>query len=147
MNGAPRIIVLFGNLVLWGQERANIDALYALQQTGCEVLFLVRREHWAEPLRRELSERGLKWVVAPFIPHRIGRKLSANQVMENFLAMIGGSLVLIRFLRRWQPTHIHVANPAWVVSFLPALLFTRVPIIYSSVDEPNLSHRGWRLLW
>ncbi len=147
MGGVPRIIVLFGSFMLWGQERANIDALYALKQTGCEVLFFVRREHWAEPLRRELSARGLKWVVAPFMAHRIGRRMSAIQIMENFLSMIAGSLLLIRFIRRWQPTHIHVANPVWVFSFLPALVFTKVPVIYSIGDEPNLSHRGWFVLW
>src|SRR6516162_8503113 len=75
MSVVPRIIVPFGNLMLWGQERANIDALYALKQTGCEVLFLVRKEHWAEPLRGELSARGLSWVIAPFMRHRIGRSI------------------------------------------------------------------------
>ena len=142
-----RIIVLFGNIMLWGQERANIDILYTLGQRGCEVLFLVRREAWAEPLRRELSARGLNWVVVPFLPHRIGRKISPVQILENSLAMIGGSLALIRLIRRWRATHIHVADPSWVLSFLPALLFTKVPIIYSIGDKPSVSHRGWRLLW
>jgi glycosyltransferase involved in cell wall biosynthesis len=147
MSVVPRIIVPFGNLMLWGQERANIDALYALKQTGCEVLFLVRKEHWAEPLRGELSARGLSWVIAPFMRHRIGRSISPVQIFENFLTMIAGSFILIRLIHKWQATHVHVANPVWIFSFLPALLLTKVPVIYSIGEAPNLSHRGWRLLW
>src|SRR5260370_14654303 len=147
MSGVQRSVVLFGNLMLWGQERANIDALYALKQTGCEVLFLVRKEHWAEPLRRELSQRGLKWVVAPFITHRIGRRMSAIQILQSFRSMMASSLVLIRLIRRWQPTHIHVANPVWFFSFLPVLLLTKIPVIYNIGDEPGSSHYGWHLLW
>jgi glycosyltransferase involved in cell wall biosynthesis len=147
MSGVPRIIVLFGNIMSWGQERANIDAMYALKQTGCEILFLVRKESWAEPLRCELSKRGLKWTAVPFMPHRIGRRMSPIQSLANLIAMIAGSLVLVRFITRWQATHIHVANPEWVFCFLPALFFTKIPVVYSIGDEPNLSHRGWRLLW
>ncbi len=44
MSSAPRILVLFGNVPLHGQERGNIEALDALRRTGCEVLFLIREE-------------------------------------------------------------------------------------------------------
>jgi glycosyltransferase involved in cell wall biosynthesis len=148
MTDSPRIIVLFGNIALFGQERANIDALHALQGLGCVVLFLVRKEAWARPLRDELSALDLNWIVAPFPPHRWGRGLSIAQLLQNLLNICTCSVLLRRMIREFRATHLHVADPVWVLAFLPALIVSRLPLIYSATDAPGpLSPRPWRWIW
>ena len=61
----PRIIVLFGNIPLLGQERGNINALASLRDSGCEVLFLIRRDRTKDTIQAELNRRGLAWIAVP----------------------------------------------------------------------------------
>lgn len=42
-----------------------------------------------------------------------------------------------RIARAYRPTHIHVANPHYVLSVLPALLVTRTPVVYRLGDAPT----------
>src|SRR3954464_11357283 len=74
MSADIRIIALFGARSYFGQERANIETLAALQEQGCAVLCAIRNEEWPElvELRRRLSERGLAWKLFHYtdIPRR-----------------------------------------------------------------------------
>ena len=55
----PRILALFGTRVIFGAERANIEALAALSDQDCEVLCLVRHESWNDHVAAALAARGL----------------------------------------------------------------------------------------
>lgn len=146
VTGRPRILVLFGNVPLLGQELGNIDVLHTLKSEGCEVLFLIRREWTKDTIQAELSKRGLRWETVPYVEAiRLGK--SIRVWMNNVIGIIGGSVGLLYWRFRFKPTHIHVANPESFLNFLPALLLLRTPIIYRAGDAPTLHHWLWRWVY
>jgi glycosyltransferase involved in cell wall biosynthesis len=144
----PRIVALFGARVFFGQERANVEALAALRDQGCDVLCAVRSEDWPElvQLRKELSARGLCWKTFHYID--IPRKgWILKTVLRNPYAFIRANLEMINTLRSYHASHIHAFNPFYVLNFIPALTFCRIPIIYRCGDEPAQHNGPWRALW
>ena len=65
---APSIVALMGSRSLFGAERANIDLLRMIQDSGARVTCVVRDEEWPENgrLRRFFEDRGLAWRACPF---------------------------------------------------------------------------------
>lgn len=143
---APRILVLFGNIPLHGQERGNIEALDALRSTGCEVLFLIRREWTKDTIQVELNRRGLRWVAVPYFA-AVRKGLGLGTWARNLCGILGGSWQLLRLIRSFRATHIHTGSQAHVLNFLPALALTRLPVIYRCGDVPMEHHALWRWVW
>lgn len=143
---APRILVLFGNIPLHGQERGNIEALDALRSTGCEVLFLIRGEWTKDTIQAELDRRGLKWVAVPYF-EAIRKGVGWRTWARNLGAILGGSWQLLRLIRSFRATHIHTGSQAHVLNFLPALALTRTPLVYRCGDVPMAHHALWRWVW
>ena len=142
-----RILVLFGGIPLWGQERENIDVIDALvKETGAECLFVTHREWGHLRIQPELDRRGLPWTTAPYAG-RFEKGMSVRHWIANLITVVHASLVLARILWRFGPTHIHVCNPAHFINFFPMLLVTRVPMIYRLVDDPSLHHWAYAFLW
>ena len=141
-----RILVLFGNVPLYGNERANIETLSALQHAGAEVLFLIRSYWTKETIQPELARQGLRFVEVPYF-ESVRRGVSPAIWLRNIVGVMSGSFRLLRLLRTTKATHIHVGSTAWVLNFIPALLITRVPLILRAGDVPPQHHLLWRLVW
>lgn len=142
-----RILVLFGGIPLWGQERANIEVIDALvKEAGAECLFVTHRRWGHLHIQPELARRGLPWTTAPYAS-RFEKGMPLRRWLANLATTLRASLVLVRILRRFRPTHIHVCNPAYFINFLPVLLATRAPVIYRLGDEPSLQHWARAFLW
>jgi glycosyltransferase involved in cell wall biosynthesis len=146
VSGAPRILALFGGAVVYGQERGNMEALCALRDQGCEVLCLVRDEAWSELVPPALDAVGLKWRKVAYIEQRMpGRMLWL--LFRNPWAFMRANWVFLRIAREFRPTHVHGFNSLFVLNFLPALMLTRIPIVYRAGDRPLLHNWLWRLVW
>lgn len=146
MDQRPRILVLFGNVPLYGNERANIETLDQLQQRGADVLFLIRREWTDQAIRPELERRGLRFLPVPYydtVRHGVGLRVW----WRNLLGILGGSWALLSHIRRFQATHLHVGLTNWVLNFLPALMLTRLPLVFRASDIPQQHHLLWRWVW
>jgi len=146
MSSPPRILVLFGNVPLYGQERGNIEALDALRRTGCEVLFLIREEWTKDTIQAELNRRGLKFVFVPYfdaVRHGVSLKVWWN----NLMGIVGGSRQLLQLIRSFKATHIHAGSTSNVLNFLPALMLTRLPLVFRAGDVPPQHHWLWRMVW
>lgn len=143
---AFRILVLFGNLPLWGQERANIETLACLRSMGAEVLFLIRREYTEDAIQPELKRRQLSFF---FVPYYAALRYGADlrTWWFNLLSIVSGSWQLLVLIRRYRATHLHVGSIAWVINFLPALVISRTPLVFRAGDVPHLHHSLWRFVW
>lgn len=141
-----RILVLFGNVPLYGNERANIETLLALQHAGAEVLFLIRSYWTKETIQPELARQGLKFVEVPYY-ESVRQGVSPVTWLRNIVGVASGSYRLLHLLRTMKATHIHVGSTAWVLNFIPALLLSRVPLIFRAGDIPPQHHLLWRLVW
>jgi len=146
MSGAPRILVLFGNVPMHGQERGNIEALDALHQTGCDVLFLIREEWTRDTIQAELKRRGLQFVFVPYFDS-VRHGVSLRVWWNNLKGIAGGSWQLLRQIRSFRATHIHAGSTANVLNFLPALMLTRLPLVFRAGDVPPQHHWLWRMVW
>jgi glycosyltransferase involved in cell wall biosynthesis len=148
MDDPPRIVALFGPRVFFGQERANVEALAALRDEGCEVLCAVRNEDWTElvELRKELSARKLPWKTFPYID--IPRKgWILKTLLRNPYAFVWANLKMLSTIRSFRASHIHAFNPFYFLNFMPTIMLCRIPIIYRCGDEPAQHNLAWRVLW
>lgn len=145
MTERPRILALLGGVVLFGQERGNIEALAALKDEGCEVLCLISDAPWNTDIPRALDERGLRWLKVPYVQFRIrGNLLNAIRQPATF---VRANIAALRANRRFRATHFHSMNPSYVLNFwMLLMLFRKTPLIYRAGDEPPTVRR-WRMFW
>src|SRR4051794_28870765 len=61
MAEPPRVLVLFGSVVLFGAERGNLEALAALKRQGAHIFCLISDERWNTIVPQTLNERGFAW--------------------------------------------------------------------------------------
>jgi glycosyltransferase involved in cell wall biosynthesis len=148
MTDRPRILALFGARVIFGQERANIAALAALQSQGCEVLCVIRPEAWPEllELRAMLEAEGLAWATAPYIDYPL-RGWLFRVAIHNPGAYLSGNAALKRIAREFGATHIHAFNPLYVASFYGALRALKIPMVYRAGDKPTRHNPFYRWIW
>src|SRR5688500_18922513 len=69
-----KIIAFFGARAFFGSERANIEALAALQSEGCHILCAIRNEDWPELRRLQASLTSRNLVYERFMFIDIPRK-------------------------------------------------------------------------
>lgn len=132
----PRILALFGGVVLFGQERGNIEALAALQEKGCQVLCLVSDAAWNEAVPRALDERGLAWKRVPYVRFRIRGRFWRFLLLE-WWAFLRANLLAAAVNRQFRATHVHVMSPTYLLNFWLFLLWHReLPVVYRAGDEP-----------
>lgn len=145
---APRILVLFGSIPLYGQERGNIEALRAVREaTGAEVLFVTHEEWGHQVIQPELDRLDLPWTVARYAG-RFEKGMGIRRWVWNLMDMLVANWQLAKIAHGFRPTHIHVGNPAFFLNFLPwLLLHYRVPLIYRTGDKPSLHNVWYRILW
>lgn len=144
----PRIVALFGSRVIFGQERANIEALAALRAQGCAVLCVTRSEEWPElrDLQERLTARDLQWTSVPHID--IPRRGWIMQVVaRNPFAYVLGNIKVFKTLRAFRATHIHLFNQFYALNFAPAISLSSLKVIYRIGDTPALHNLVYRYSW
>lgn len=146
MTEKARILALFGSAVLYGAERANIEALSALKERGCQILCLVRNEKWSTPVPSALESRGLACRKIPYIEQPLpGRLLFV--LFRNPIAFLIANWKFIWIIRQFKPTHIHAYGQLFVLNFQLALMLVPIPMIFRAGDEPALHNWLWRANW
>lgn len=138
--------MLFGGIPLYGQERANLRIFTALGAVGVESLFLTNGEHGHMVVEPELKRLGLPWMPAPYGPN-VGASLSFRGWWRVLGGIIGTNFALLRAIREFRPTHLHVMNPLYALYASPALLLCSVPLIYRIGDAPPVSSPWFRRFW
>ncbi len=141
-----RILVLFGSIPLYGQERANIEVIHALVTRGWDALFVTHPEWGHQQVQPALDARGLRWTTATFAD-RFDRGMGVGGWLRRLRQMVRGNLELARIVRTYRPTHIHLGNPQWFIAFAPLLLLLRTPIVYRLGDAPAQHRLAFRVLW
>lgn len=143
-----RIVALFGTRVLFGQERANVETLVALQERGCAVLCVIRPEPWPELLRLRafLDSHGLAWTTAAYVDYPI-KGWRWHALSRAPLRFFSASRQLDRILAQFKATHIHAFNPWYVFNFMRALRGSELPLVYRCGDALVSHNRLYRWIW
>ena len=142
----PHILALFGSILLFGQERGNIEALSGLQESGYRVRCIVRSDRWGRAVVAELEARGIEHVKAPYIDlWRKGRRL--HFIFRNPFVFAAAQAVFLYHYFRFRPSRLYAFNPSYLANFLIGLMLVRAPLLYRAGDEPTLHGRSWRFVW
>lgn len=141
-----RVLALFGGVALLGSERGNLEPLSALKGKGAEVLLLVSDAPWAEDMRNYVLERGFEIRLCPYLllprpERRFNPWITYPKVITR------ASIVLLKEVAKFRPTHIHISNELFALNFLLALLVSSAPVIYRCGDKPVLHNRLFRSIW
>ena len=151
MTRAPSIVALMGSRSLFGAERANIDLLRMMQETGARVTCIVRDEDWPEniKIRQFLDGHGLDWRTCPFASYPTWRywRYWPSVIRENFRAITDGNRGIKQICEAVEATHIHSFNPFLTFSFFPALNALALPLIYRCGERPVDHNLIFRLIW
>ena len=142
----PRVLVLLGNAALNGQERGNIEALYAARSVGADALFVTHADWGHAQIQPALDRLGLRWKPLAYAYH-FTKRLRPLGWVENLGRLVKASWGLGQIARRYKPTHLHAANQHYVLSVLPALLLMRTPLVYRLGDVPTQHHALYRFVW
>ena len=148
-RGGPRqrrVLVLFGNIPLLGQERGNIQVFYALRRKGVDALFVTNRKWGGVLVQPILDSLDLKWSVATY-GNGFRRGMTFRDWVKNMGLIVSGSVTLFRLILKYKPTHIHICNVSHFINFFPVMLLTRVPLIHRIGDVPAVHRRIYRVLW
>ena len=141
-----RVLVVLGNFALNGQERGNIEVFYAAKDVGVDALFVTHEAWGHHHIQPALDERGLAWTTLDYARH-FTKRLSFSGWVQNIGRLLKASWAFRRIARQYRPTHVHVANPHYFLSVLPALLLMRTPVVFRLGDVPTQHHALYRVLW
>ena len=142
----PRVLVVLGNFALNGQERGNIEVFYAAKNIGVDALFVTHEVWGRHHIQPALDQRGLRWTSLDYARH-FTKRLSLRGWVQNVGRLLKASWRFGRIAKAYRPTHIHVANPHYFLSVLPALLLLRTPVVFRLGDVPTQHHPLYRVLW
>lgn len=146
MTQPPRILVLFGNAVIFGAERGNLEALMALRDQGAQILCLVRDESWSIVVPRMLVARAIPYRKVPYV--EAWRRSRAHVVLlRGPFAFIVANWRFLRAIHEFKPTHIHTYSQLFVLNFLIGLMLVRTPLVFRAGDEPTTHNCVWRAAW
>ncbi|MBI3316627.1 MAG: glycosyltransferase family 4 protein [Candidatus Omnitrophica bacterium] len=140
-----RILVIFGNIPLYGQERATIQLFHSLKKEGVSSLLVTHKQWGGLHIQPALNQFQLPWVAATYAD-RFRKNMSFNERVDNIKKIIVGSWEILKIARDFQPTHIHVVNETYLLVTFPALLCIGKPIVYLVCDLP-LRHRPLFRFW
>jgi glycosyltransferase involved in cell wall biosynthesis len=146
MAEPPRVLVLFGSVVLFGAERGNLDALTALKRRGAEILCLISDERWNTIVPPTLDERGFAWRKVRYV--QMGKGLGWYDLLwGNPYRFVQANKAFVRAVREFKPTHIHAYAPSYTANFSWGLMRTGTPLVFRAGDEPTLHNWLWRAVW
>jgi glycosyltransferase involved in cell wall biosynthesis len=141
-----RILGIFGNVPLYGQERGNIEVMRALQLAGYQVRIISNGKLGHLHIQPELDRNGIPWTTAPFGP-RLSRRCSPGEWLNIGWGLLHTNWVLLREIVRFRPTHLYTMAPDWIDYTTPVIFLTRIPLVYRMGDRPRVSRPLFRFIW
>lgn len=141
-----RILVIFPNIPLFGQERANIETLFQLKQQGAHVHFLIRKEWTSNTVQPELMAKNISFDFLPYLL-AVRHGLSLKTWFSNFIRFVSASWSLFRQIRTFHATHIHVGSTWAVMNIAPLLFISNIPLVFRAGDIPPLHHWLLKMVW
>jgi hypothetical protein len=141
-----RILVIFGNVPLYGQERGNIEVMRVLQQAGYRVRVISNGTLGHLHIQPELDRNGIPWTTAPVGP-RISVRCRLGAWLEIGWGLLRTNWVLLREIVRFRPTHLYTMAPNWIDYTTPVIFLTRIPLVYRIGDRPRVSRPLFRFIW
>lgn len=142
---AARVLVIFGNIPLLGQERGNIQVFKALKG-AVDALFVTHKEYGYEIIQPTLDALGLRWTPATY-PRLFSRGMDLRTWLKRLREVAVNNWEFLRAARAYRPTHVHVGNEAHLLGLLPALWLVRVPVVFRLGDEPRQHRPLFRAIW
>lgn len=141
--------IIYGN-ELFGSERANLEALRVMRESGAEIYVAVSdRAKGGGAVGENARSFGFNTFEMPFGSHFAYRWMKGDKKYRKrqFRRIFTNSRLLSRRIDEIQPTHIIFSN---VISFIFcgwATLRHRTPIIYRIGDSPAVDSRFQMLFW
>ena len=146
-----RILAAMDSRAFFGAERANLEILWRMNQSGAEVTALVRDEDWPENLhmRAQLDQRGIAWIKAPFpdYPSSRYKRYWPRVFMRNPGAFARLNAITARAIRELAITNLHISSPIQALSLAWAISRSQVPVTFFCNAEPSLHNRLYRRIW
>jgi glycosyltransferase involved in cell wall biosynthesis len=133
-----RVLAILDSLELFGHERGNIAVFRTLRDADAAVFVGVNARENGGAVREELERAGFETFSLPFNPQWSVQFVRRHPTLlfSNPAAVIRCSWELLRCIRAFKPTHIHLGSPT-AYSFVSAALgICRVPLIYRMGDCP-----------
>jgi glycosyltransferase involved in cell wall biosynthesis len=143
---ALRVLVLLGGIPLHGQERGNIEVFRSISELRLRAKFITNRRWGHLSVQPELTRLGFEWTTAKFGP-LIGWNLLGLDFLRTVVGVLNTNWVLLREVRQWRPTHLHVMNWLYVLYASPLIFLLRIPLIYRLGDVPPESTFLHKWLW
>jgi glycosyltransferase involved in cell wall biosynthesis len=130
-----KILAVFGNVALFGQERSNIHVFHTLKENGANVLLLVndRGFHWH--LKPEVDSHNLPYKEIRF-PWNFKKTKNIHKLWLYLNDTVLYNIQFYKEYRKFQPDYIHIANDFFFTTLTPILFFIRCPIVYRLGDKP-----------
>jgi len=149
LNGQRILAVIYGT-ELFGSERANLEALYAMQSRGAEIYVAVSgRAEGGGATGIRARELGFSTFEMPFGSHFAREWMLHDKAYRNrqLKRIWTNSRLLSRKIREIQPTMLMFST---VLSFMfcgLATLLNRMPIIYRIGDAPPVDSKFQMIFW
>jgi glycosyltransferase involved in cell wall biosynthesis len=141
-----KILALFGNVALYGQERANIKVFDTLQKQGADIQLLVndRGFHWH--VQPEVDGHHLQYKKIRF-PWNFRKTFSLKIWWIYFRDIILYNIHFVKAYHDFKPDYLHFGNDFFFMMLFPSLLFIRCPIVFRLGDEPTTRYFFEKWLW
>ena len=146
-----RILAAMDSRAFFGAERANLEILWRMKQSGAEVTALVRDEDWPENLhmRAQLDQRGIAWIKAPFpdYPSSRYKRYWPRVLVRNPGAFARLNVITARAIRELAITNLHISSPIQALSLVWTISRSQIPVTFFCNAEPSLHNQLYRLIW
>ena len=141
-----KVLAIFGNVALYGQERANIEVFDLLKSNGFDVTVLVNNRGFHWHLQPEFDSRNLKYEKVTFCWNfRFTRSLKA--MLLYIIDPVKSNLEVYKKWKKLKPDYIHIANDFQYTLLLPFLLLIKTPIIFRLGDKPVTAYLFQKWAW
>lgn len=145
-----RILALLQGTELLGKERGNLEALSALQNQGATIMVGVSgRVPGGGNVGEEARRRGFETHEFTMGSHFAKEWMLKDRGYRNrqLKRLVTNSRQLNALMRRWKPTHLHIAAHTTFIFFALALLFNRTPMTFRCGDAPPASSSFQMFFW
>lgn len=141
-----KILAVFGNVALFGQERSNIHVFNTLKEQGYDLLLLVNDRGFQWHLQPEVEAHNLEYRKIRF-PWNFRKTIKLKSLWLYLTDTIRYNIQFIKAYREYKPDYIHIANDFFYMTLAPSLLWLKSPIVFRLGDVPNIGHFWEKLLW
>ena len=146
MSAAPRVLVVLGGIPLYGAELATIDVGAMLRDAGASVRF-VTNAHWGHvAVAPRLQALGLPHEGLVFFGS-VERGIRPRRLLALLRLQLSENWRLWRILRRFDPTHVHLASHWDALNLWPALALSSARLVFHLLNTPVLRHPVLRAFW